>query len=210
MLRGKKTRIDSCLDWTCNLLAAGHPVFDNIILTVTPVLYPHTTSHTMIKLSSPIALGRISLAKWGWASDIERKQASGLYSAARCQTCPTKALRYGWEKQNLALTLTPLPTSQEPKGRKGKEDFVCVCVCVFWGVFRRLLFLLERLTGVRHQPGHVWPLLWRQFTAQPLILQEHWKCWHKPGNMRILSAHIPPENPQLDIENRINLFMPES
>lgn len=141
------------------------------------------------------------LCQWDW------EKAGCL--VARCQPLPRQSPPVWMKKAESGIDppFTPLPTPQEPERREGREDFEHTSKYTH----THLLFLLDGLTGVRHQPGGIWPLPWRRFTAQPLTPREHWKFWHKPGNVRILSTHIShPKKNKLDVENRIDLFMPEN
>lgn len=59
----------------------------------------------------------------------------------------------------------------------------------------------RRVTGVRHQPGYIRPLLWRQFTAPPLTQQDHWKCWHKSGKIYVMSKYTSTLKKTLELTN---------
>ncbi len=146
------------------------------------VLDLHSTSHTMIILGSPIALVRINPAKLGSCQWDWEKVGCCKVPNLPHQSPPV------WMKKAESGADPPLallPTPQEPEEGRGERTLNTP-----QNTRTHLLFLLDGLTGIRHQPGNVRSLPWRRFTAQPLTPWEQWKSWHKPGNTCILSTHI--------------------
>lgn len=168
------------------------------------MLCPHSSSHTMIELSSSIAPVRISPAKWSSASKIERSQGAGLYKSSEVpKFAPPKPS--GVDKASRIWHWPWVHTAAHFSGTRKKggerEDSEHTFKI---HAHTLVLFPLDGLTGVRHQ---AWPRLTIAVvtihspainTAGALeILTQTWKHVH------IVHAH---ENPKLDAENRI---MPE-
>lgn len=173
----KKKKKNSCLDWTRNLL---------VTTVQAALLWQHftlcdTSRYPLIKVRRHTALVRISPVRRGCGTETERKQGSGL-SAKVSNSAPPKP-HCGWWKQNRAGTVESHQWPQVGRGLKTLNISQNTQNTLAVSVGQR------RLIGVRHHPGYVWPLLWRQFTVQPLTLQEPWKCWHKASYMHILYTH---------------------
>lgn len=170
-----KRKENSCFDWTHNLL---------VTTAQAALLWQHftlcdTSRYPLIKVRSHTALVRISPVRRGCDTETDRKQGSGL-SAKVSNSAPPKPHCGRW-KQNRAGNVE---SHQRPQWNWRLWTYLKIhknTLAVSVGQ--------RRLSDVRHHPGYVWPLLWRQFTVQPLTLQEPWKCWHKAGCMHILYTH---------------------